>query len=110
MGGDGAVGGGNKFGDIFVAINGIELRRGVRLVENKRACRDWFGWIPGEAVGSGGAVWLPAVADDAEVVVVCEAVKAVGRAIGGGLQIKAAASPMIEGHGDERGSVGVKSR
>ena len=101
MGGDGAVGGGDKFGDVFVAINGIELRRGVRLVENKRACRDWFGWIPSEAVGDEGAVLLPAVAGDTDVIVVGEAVKAVGRAIGGGLQIKAAASPMIEGHGNE---------
>ena len=98
MGGDGAVGGGDKFGDVFVAINGIELRRGVRLVENKRACRDWFGWIPDNAVGDKGAVWLPTVAGDADIVVVCETVKVVGRAVGGNFKILPAATLVVERH------------
>ena len=87
MGRDGAVGGGNKLGDVLVAVNGIQLMRGVGLVEYKRACRDRFRRIPDKAVGDGGAVLLPAVAGDAEVVVVSKAVKAVGRADGGGFNV-----------------------
>ena len=98
MGGDGSIGGGDKFGDVLVAVMGIKHRRGVGLVEDKRACRDRFRLIPDEAIGGGGAVWLPAVADDAEVVVVGEAVEPVGAAVGGCLQMKAAASLVVEGH------------
>lgn len=101
VGGNGAVGCGDEFGDILVAVDGIQLKRGVRLVENKRACRDWFGWIPGEAVGDEGTVLLPTVAGNAEVVIVGEAVKAVGRAIGGCLKILSSTSLVVEGHCDE---------
>ena len=98
MSGDGSVGGGNKFGDVFVAINGIKHRRGVGVIEDERSGGDWFGWIPGEAVGGGGAVRAPAAAGNAKVVVVCEAVKVVGRAVGGGLKIHSSTSLVVEGH------------
>ena len=77
------------------------------MIEDERSGGDWFGRIPGETVGGGGAVWLPAVAGDADVVVVGEAVEAVGRAVGGCLQIKAAASLVVEVHRNSRLVVGA---
>lgn len=87
MGGDGAVGGGDKFGNVLVAVVGIKYRRGVGVIERKRACCYWLRWIPDEAIGGGDAVRTPAVAGNAEVVVVGEAVEPVGRAGGGGFNI-----------------------
>ena len=81
MGGDGSIGGGDKFGDVLVAVMGIKHRRGVGLVEYKRTCRDRFSRIPDEAVGRYCAARLPAVAGDAEVVVVGEAVETVGATV-----------------------------
>lgn len=109
VGVDGAVGCGDEFGNVLIAVDGIQLRLGVGLVEDKRACLDRFRRIPDEAIGGRGAVWLPAVAGDADVIVVGEAIETVGRAVGGNFKILPTTSLMIERHGDERGSVGVKS-
>ena len=68
------------------------------MIEDERSGGDWFGRIPGETVGGGGAVWLPAVAGDAEVVVVDESVKTVGAAVGGDLKIHSSASLVVERH------------
>lgn len=57
------------------------------MIEDERSGGNWLRWIPDEAIGGGGAVRTPAVAGDAKVVVVCEAVKSVGRAIGGGFNV-----------------------
>ena len=100
MGGNGAVGCGDEFGNVLIAVDGIQLRLGVGLVERKRASGDKFRRIPDEAIGGGGAVRTPAVAGNAEVVVVGEAVKAVGRTVRGGLKIHSSTSLMVEGHRD----------
>ena len=107
MGGNGAVVCVNKIRNILIAVNRIQLRRGVGLIEDKRTCRDRFSRIPDEAVGRYCAARLPAVACYAEVVVVGEAVKAVGRASGGVFKIQAATSLVIKRHQDGRLVVGV---
>ena len=52
VGGNGAVGCGDEFGNVLIAVDGIQLRLGVGLVERKRASGDKFRWIPDKAVGS----------------------------------------------------------
>ena len=51
VGGNGAVGCGDEFGNVLIAVDGIQLRLGVGLVERKRTCRDRLGWIPDEMIG-----------------------------------------------------------
>ena len=94
MGGNGAVVCVNKIRNILIAVNRIQLRRGVGLIEDKRTCRDRFSRIPDEAVGRYCAARLPAVACYAEVVVVREMVDVVGRTVGGGLKKHSSASDI----------------